>query len=129
MRFAKNDAVSKKKGYRFFGIVVAAFTTLGGEERYVVESTSYGSKQMLFIFNDGQLESDYASLAAIHIQNGEFDALNDLAKRWDTLQRVPVVDDDYPEVRSRYEGTMMAFLRACAETRPEMMRIALGIGR
>lgn len=49
---------------------------------------------------------------AIDRQNKEFDALTELAKRWETLQRVPVVDDDYPEVRRRYEGAMKDFLRA-----------------
>lgn len=58
MKFQLNDKVYKVKGYAYFGVVVAVFQTLKGDNRYVVESTSAGSKGMLFIFNDGQLELD-----------------------------------------------------------------------
>lgn len=56
MKFTVGDEVKKVKGYHYFGVVVSAFTTLKGEDRFVVESTSHGSKGMLFIFNEGQLE-------------------------------------------------------------------------
>jgi hypothetical protein len=55
MTYKVGNKVRKVKGYSYFGIVVAAFQTLKGEDRYVVESTSLGSKGILFIFNDGQL--------------------------------------------------------------------------
>lgn len=58
MKFSIGNNVRKTKGYHYFGAVVAAFQTLAGEDRYVVESTSEGSLRMLFIFNDGQLELD-----------------------------------------------------------------------
>lgn len=51
-------------------------------------------------------------MAGIDRQNREFTALTELAKRWSTLQQVAVVDDDYPEVRHRYEGAMTDFLAA-----------------
>lgn len=51
-------------------------------------------------------------MSGIDRQNREFDALTELAKRWDTLQRVAVVDDDYPQVRRQYEGAMRDFLAA-----------------
>jgi hypothetical protein len=46
------------------------------------------------------------------LQNAEFDALTELAKKWETLRRVPVVDDDYPLYRGYYEGAMMDFIEA-----------------
>lgn len=55
-KFNVGALVHKIKGYKYFGRVVAAFLTLKGEARYVVESTSDGSRGMLFIFNDGQLD-------------------------------------------------------------------------
>lgn len=58
MKFIIGAQVHKVKGYAYFGVVVAAFVTTKGEDRYVVESTSHGSRGMLFIFNDGQLEAD-----------------------------------------------------------------------
>lgn len=54
-------------------------------------------------------------LDPIHRQNAEFAALTELSKAWVTLQRIAVVDDDYPEYRHRYEGRVNAFLRACKE--------------
>lgn len=45
-------------------------------------------------------------------QNAEFDALTKLAAQWETLSRVPVVDDDYPAVRHRYEGALKDFINA-----------------
>jgi NTP pyrophosphatase (non-canonical NTP hydrolase) len=47
----------------------------------------------------------------IATQGKEFDALADLAARFRSLP--PVVDDDYPECRHRYEGALRAFLAAC----------------
>ena len=58
MKFQLWHHVKKVKGYEYFGVVVAAFQTTKGEDRYVVESTSPGSKGMLFIFNEGQLGED-----------------------------------------------------------------------
>lgn len=58
MKFQLGNKVRKIKGYAYFGVVVAAFQTTAGADRYVVESTSEGSLGMLFIFNDGQLELD-----------------------------------------------------------------------
>lgn len=51
--------------------------------------------------------------AAMERQNSEFDALNILTVEWRRLQMTPVVDDDYPMVRSSYEGALYGFLRAC----------------
>lgn len=45
-------------------------------------------------------------------QNKEFDALNELIKRWESLQRVAVVDDDYPEYRHYYETALKNFVGA-----------------
>lgn len=49
------DKVNKAKGYKFPGTVVAVFTTLAGETRYVVEMTGFG---LLHIFNREQLQLD-----------------------------------------------------------------------
>lgn len=65
MKFAIRDHVRKVKGYEYFGVVVAAFQTTKGEDRYVVESTSHGSRGMLFIFNDGQLDHDHVALGEV----------------------------------------------------------------
>lgn len=53
-----------------------------------------------------------ALMESIDRQNREFDALAELSKRWAALQRVAVVDDDYPEYRHRYEGALKDFIRA-----------------
>lgn len=52
MKFKIGDSVIKPSGYKFPGTIVAAFTTLAGKERYVVEMTDYG---LLHIFNEDQL--------------------------------------------------------------------------
>jgi NTP pyrophosphatase (non-canonical NTP hydrolase) len=54
-------------------------------------------------------------LSGIDRQNREFAALTELSKRWGSLQRVAVVDDDYPEVRHNYEGALKDFVRAIGE--------------
>lgn len=55
------------------------------------------------------------SIAALDRQNKEFDALTELSKRWESLRRIAVVDDDYPEYRHRYEGALKDFIRAVRE--------------
>lgn len=54
-RLPLGTAVEKVGGYPFPGIVVAAFHTLSGQERFVVEATGEGYRGMLHIFNGGQL--------------------------------------------------------------------------
>lgn len=51
----------------------------------------------------------------IKLQNKEFDAVSNLSKKYDLLCQVPVVDDDYPEYRSRYEGALHGLIRALQE--------------
>lgn len=53
----------------------------------------------------------------IALQRAEFDAFVALKQAFDALP--PVVDDDYPAARHRYEGRIRDFLRAAAENRPE----------
>ena len=55
--FAKGDRVRKVKGYKFPGVVVAAFTTLEGNWRYVVQCTADEVAGMLHIYNGEQLEA------------------------------------------------------------------------
>ena len=52
------------------------------------------------------------NMTRIDLQNAEFKALRALATRWEALQQVPVVDDDYPEFRHRYESAMRDFIDA-----------------
>lgn len=47
--------VNKVGSYPFPGTVVAAFHTLAGQERFVVEATGESYAGMLHIFNGGQL--------------------------------------------------------------------------
>lgn len=58
MKFKINDIVHKNSGYRYPGVIVSAFFTLSGKERYVVElvSISGDGVGMLHIFSDTQLE-------------------------------------------------------------------------
>lgn len=46
------------------------------------------------------------------LQRAEFDAADELANAIRAHGMTPVVDDDYPEVRHRYEGALQTFLRA-----------------
>ena len=46
-------------------------------------------------------------------QSAEFGALEALASAYKALTYTPVVDDDYPEVRHRYERCLQTFLSAC----------------
>lgn len=46
-------------------------------------------------------------------QTNEFDALDKLVAAYINLCNVPIVDDDYPEVRHYYESHLRAFLAAC----------------
>jgi hypothetical protein len=55
--FAQGDRVRKVKGYKFPGVVVAAFTTLEGNWRYVVQCTVDEVAGMLHIYNGEQLEA------------------------------------------------------------------------
>lgn len=55
--FARGDRVRKVKGYKFPGVVVAAFTTLEGNWRYVVQCTREDTEGILHIYNAGQLEA------------------------------------------------------------------------
>lgn len=48
------------------------------------------------------------------LQNAEFDALTKLSDEWAKLQRIAVVDDDYPEARHYYESALKTFIAAAA---------------
>jgi hypothetical protein len=48
----------------------------------------------------------------IDLQNKEFDAVDKLCARWRILQKVAVVDDDYPEMRHYYESAMKDLIDA-----------------
>jgi len=50
---------------------------------------------------------------AIEQQRAEFEAVERLIQAANALP--PIVDDDYPEMRSRYEGAMYSLLRAARE--------------
>jgi hypothetical protein len=56
-RLPVNTPVEKVGGYPFPGTVVAAFHTLAGSERFVVEATGEHYAGMLHIFNGGQLRA------------------------------------------------------------------------
>jgi hypothetical protein len=60
--FTIGEKVEKTSGYKWPGIVVAQFKTLGGETRYVVECTVPEVYGALHIYNEGQL-SRRAALA------------------------------------------------------------------
>jgi hypothetical protein len=49
-------------------------------------------------------------LSRLEKQKKEFDTLVDLTKAYNALP--PVVDDDYPEMRYRYETALRAFIYA-----------------
>ena len=49
------DRVRKVKGYPFPGVIVAAFDTLAGHRRFVVECTAEDVQGCLHIFNASQL--------------------------------------------------------------------------
>ena len=54
------DKVKKVKGYKFEGVIVAAFKTTTGLDRFVVEHTDSQTDEssgMLHIFNGKQLEA------------------------------------------------------------------------
>ncbi len=51
----------------------------------------------------------------IELQNKEFDALKYLLERYNTLMNTAVVDDDYPEMRHKYESALSHFLECCGE--------------
>lgn len=55
LKFKPRQEVAKVAGYPFRGVVVAAFNTLGGEDRYVVECTVPGCEGLLHIYNADQL--------------------------------------------------------------------------
>lgn len=56
-RLPVGTPVTKVLGYPFPGTVVAAFHTLSGHERFVVEATGEGYRGMLHIFNGDQLRA------------------------------------------------------------------------
>lgn len=52
-KFKVGDKITKPKGYKFEGIIVAVFETTSGEKRVVAELEDNG---MLHIFSEQQLE-------------------------------------------------------------------------
>lgn len=56
-RLPVGTPVEKIGGYPFPGTIVAAFYTLAGQERFVVEATGDQYAGMLHIFNGGQLRA------------------------------------------------------------------------
>lgn len=50
------DDVEKVKGYRWPGVIVAVFSNLSGQTRYVVECTVPEVKGALHIYNREQIE-------------------------------------------------------------------------
>lgn len=57
MKFQIGDKVRKPKGYNYEpAVIVAAFTNLIGEERFVAEISDGQCKGMLHVFNGEQLE-------------------------------------------------------------------------
>lgn len=60
---------------------------------------------------------------AIDLQNKEFDAVQRLSERWTVLTKVAVVDDDYPEVRHKYESAVKDVIDAF---RDNGRRVTLG---
>ena len=55
MNFKIGDKVEKTSGYKWPGIVVAAFDTLAGERRVVVECTTPEVAGALHIYNEKQI--------------------------------------------------------------------------
>jgi hypothetical protein len=56
VKFLVGDNVRKVKGYEWPGVVVAAFRTLRGDERYVVECTVSEVAGALHVYAPEQLE-------------------------------------------------------------------------
>lgn len=54
--FNVGDAVRKRAGYAYPGVIVSVFTTRAGAVRYVVEADHPAFTGMLHIFNGDQLE-------------------------------------------------------------------------
>lgn len=48
----------------------------------------------------------------LKIQNEEFEAVRRLASYYRDITLTPIVDDDYPEVRHRYESAVRAVIEA-----------------
>lgn len=57
------------------------------------------------------------TMKRLELQNAEFDALRALGEKFRNLERTPVVDDDYPEVRHYYESALRAFVAALKANR------------
>lgn len=55
-KFVIGQPVQKVRGYKFPGIVVAVFTNLANETRYVVECTAEDVEECLHIYSEHDLE-------------------------------------------------------------------------
>ena len=55
MKFQQRQSVVKVKGYKWPGIIVSAFTTTSGQERYVVECTVPEVAGALHIYSPEQI--------------------------------------------------------------------------
>ena len=55
MKFQQGQSVVKVKGYKWPGIIVSAFTTTSGQERYVVECTVPEVAGALHIYSPEQI--------------------------------------------------------------------------
>jgi hypothetical protein len=62
---------------------------------------------------DGPVEEQPPMEERMKLQRAEFDAADNLANAIRAHGMTPVVDDDYPEVRQRYEDALREFLSAC----------------
>jgi hypothetical protein len=62
---------------------------------------------------DGPVEEQPPIEDRMKLQRAEFDAADNLASAIRAHGMTPIVDDDYPEVRHRYESALREFLSAC----------------
>lgn len=62
------------------------------------------------------------------LQGAEFDACEELANQWRRIQMTAVVDDNYPYVRSGYEGAMQKFIHAIGANGRLAGRVNIGPG-
>lgn len=65
-------------------------------------------------------------MSTLETQSAEFDAAIEFAKALEAHNCVPVVDDDYPEVRRHYESALARFIKAMRENGRDLSPPASG---
>jgi NTP pyrophosphatase (non-canonical NTP hydrolase) len=122
--FVYLDLLAHSLGIELEDCVIAAFNKVSDRKNYPVKIDSEFGKALVVM--QGSLNVNQKTTAApfvleamrikrneIWLQNLEYDALQKVIQAYQNgIQKCAVVDDDFPEVKRRYEAALRDFIQA-----------------